>query len=305
MTSTVHLLVGPDAGRGRAGGAHEVVVGTLRAEGADVVEITGADASASVAAATQAVAAGAERLVVLGGDGLVHLGLQAVAGTDAILGIVPVGTGNDFARGLPDVPTDPAAAARAALGDSTALDAIRVGEPSEPDPKWIASVATAGFSVDVNERANRLRFPKGPSRYTVATMVELPGLALRRTTLVVDGDAHEYATGLLAVGNTGWFGGGMHICPEADPADGLLDVTVVADVGRLELLRFFRLVFSGRHLDHPKVHTHRGHEVRIASGGMDLWGDGEPVSDSGEVSVLRAVPGALRLAMGASADPSR
>ena len=288
MSGTVHLLVGPEAGRGRAGSVHASVVATLRAEGIEVVEITGPDADASSCAAREAVADGAERLVVLGGDGLVHLALQAVAASNTVLGIVPAGTGNDFVRGLPDFAADAATAARACLGAAVPLDAIHDGRV------WVASVATAGFSGDVNARANTLRFPRGPSRYTVATMWELPGLTLRDVTLIVDGKTHHHEAALLAVANTGWFGGGMQICPDADPTDGLLDVTVVADVGRIELLRFFRSVFSGRHLAHPKVHTHRGREVRIECDGLRMWGDGEPLDTA--PTTLRAVPGAIRLA---------
>jgi diacylglycerol kinase (ATP) len=292
---TVHLLVSPDAGRGNAKKAHTTLLEALAAEGADVVDITGASAKASAEAAAQAVRSGAERLVVAGGDGLVHLGLQATAGTDTILGIVPVGTGNDFVRGLDSFPTEIGAATRGALGSARSLDAIKVESAS--GNHWIASVATGGFSADVNERANRLRFPTGPSRYTVATVAEIPTLTARAVTLTVDGEAHDFNAGLFAVANTGWFGGGMHICPDADPTDGLLDVTVVADVGRIELLRFFRLVFSGKHLTHPKVHSLRGRTIEIAlraDGDLELWGDGEPVGPT--PTTMTAVPGALRLA---------
>ncbi|NDH77148.1 MAG: sphingosine kinase, partial [Actinobacteria bacterium] len=151
--------------------------------------------------------------MVLGGDGMVHLAVQAVAGTDTILGVVPVGTGNDFVRALPGVPEDPLEAAAVALGDPDPIDAIRVGE------RWVASVATAGFSADVNDRANRLRHPKGQSRYTVATVLELPALKRRPTTITVDGTAHAHDAVIIAVANTAWFGGGMHICPDADPDD--------------------------------------------------------------------------------------
>jgi diacylglycerol kinase (ATP) len=288
MSDRIHLLVSPEAGRGRADGAHAAVVATLRGEGVEPIDITGADAAGSLAAARQAVDEGIHRILVVGGDGLVQLALQAVATTDTVLGVVPVGTGNDFVRGLEGFATDIEPATRAALGPPTPLDAIRT------DDCWVASVATAGFSGDVNERANRLRRPKGPSRYTLATMLELPRLERRELAVIVDGRRHEYRSALVAVGNTGWFGGGMAICPDADPTDGQLDVTVVGDVSRIELLRFFRLVFSGSHMRHPKVTAHRGAEVRLESAGLPLWGDGEPIDVA--PATLRAVPGALRLA---------
>ncbi|MEK9999177.1 MAG: diacylglycerol kinase family protein, partial [Acidimicrobiaceae bacterium] len=212
--SDIHVLVSPEAGRGRAAGTASEVLDRLRSLGGHVIDLSGADAAASAANARDAVAAGAERLVVLGGDGMVHLAVQAVAGTDTILGVVPVGTGNDFVRALPGIPEGPLEAAAVALGDPDPIDAIRV------DDRWVASVATAGFSADVNERANRLRRPKGQSRYTVATVLELPALKRRPTTITVDGTAHAHDAVMIAVANTAWFGGGMHICPDADPDDG-------------------------------------------------------------------------------------
>lgn len=289
MSETVHLLVSPEAGRGRAGGGRETVLSELAAADVDVIDITGADADSSEAAVADAVAAGAGRLIVVGGDGLVHLAVQAVATSDTVLGVVPVGTGNDFARGLDAlVDDDLRASVRTALGPASPVDAIRTGHG------WVASVATAGFSGDVNGRANRLRFPRGPSRYTVATLAELPGLHTHDIAVTIDEETFTTPAVLLAVANTGWFGGGMNICPHADPTDGLLDMTIVADVGRLELLRFFRLVFSGRHLVHPKVHTHRGREIRIEADDLAFWGDGEPLG--GTPTTMTAVPGAVRLA---------
>ena len=86
----------------------------------------------------------------------------------------------------------------------------------------------------------------------------------------------------------------MQICPSADPTDGLLDVTVVGPVGRIELVRFFRLVFDGRHLSHPAVEVLRGRRIEITGETTALWGDGEPVTTT--PVTLEAVPGALRLA---------
>ncbi|GJM37556.1 MAG: hypothetical protein DHS20C19_09230 [Acidimicrobiales bacterium] len=295
MSETVHLLVSPDAGRGRAGGARETVLSELAAADVEVVDITGADAVGSGRAVADVVAAGAGRLIVVGGDGLVHLAVQAVATSDTVLGVVPVGTGNDFARGIDGLSDDDLrASVRTALGPASPVDAIRT------DHGWVASVATAGFSGDINGRANRLRFPRGPSRYTVATLVELPGMHTHDITVTIDGETFTTPAVLLAVANTGWFGGGMHICPDADATDGLLELTIVADVGRLELLRFFRLVFSGRHLDHPKVHAHRGREIRVEAPDLAFWGDGEPLGAA--PTTMTAVPGALLLA-GAHTDP--
>ena len=288
MTTPVHLLISPDGGRGRADRARDPVLATLEAAGFTAVDITGPDVVASTAAAAGAVFDGAKRLIVVGGDGLVHLGLQAVAGSGTTLGIIPVGTGNDFARGMGIDDDDITAATRVALGPGRPIDAIRVGDT------WVASVATAGFSGDVNARANRLRFPRGASRYSFATAAELPRLRRRDVTLTVDDESQQIPVTLLAVANTAWFGGGMQICPGADPTDGLLDITIVGDIGRFELLRVFRLVFSGRHLSHPKVGQMRGRRITIEGDDLTLWGDGERLGTS--PITLTAAPGVLSLA---------
>jgi len=288
--STIHLLMGPDAGRGRADGAAATVDQTVRGEGHEPVDITGADAPESARAVREAVARGAERVIVVGGDGMVHLALQAVAGSNTVLGVVPVGTGNDFARAF-DVDTKAPVdeATRRALGPAKTIDAIH------SDRGWVASVATAGFSGDVNKRANGLRWPKGPKRYTVATLIEIPRMRSREIRLVVDGQAHDLDVALLAVANTAWFGGGMQICPDARPDDGQLDVTVVRKIGRVALLRYFPMVFSGSHLSHPKTSTYRGRTISIECDALDVWGDGEELG-SGSIT-FTATPGAFNLAI--------
>lgn len=288
--STIHLLLGPAAGRGRAQSAATIVEATIRDAGHEVNDITGPDTAASASSARAAVVAGADRIIVVGGDGMTHLALQSVAGSDTVLGVVPVGTGNDFARAFEvgdagEVRT----ATRRALAPPRPVDAIR------SDRGWIASVATAGFSGDVIARADRLRWPRGPRRYTVATVLEIARLRSRQLRLVVDGRGYDVDLALLAVANTAWFGGGMQICPAAVPDDGLLDVTTVTDIGRIELLRYLPRVFSGAHLSHPKTTTYRGRAVSVECDGLDMWGDGESLG-TGSIT-FTAVPGAVNLAI--------
>lgn len=287
MPGTIHLLTNP-AARGSAGPAGtDAVIREFETRGYEVAAVSGDTPGDTESAAAHVVAGGAERLVVLGGDGMVHIAIQAVAETKTVLGILPLGTGNDFAGGL-GLPTDLSAAVQAALGAPKAIDLMRVG------PRWAASVATVGFSAAVNARANSMRWPRGASRYTVATVLELPRLATQVYELTIDGEAHDVPATLITIANTSDFGGGMRISPTADPTDGMLDVTVVGDAGRFELLRWFRKVFDGTHLDHSKVSTLRGAHITITSPHTQVWADGELISDT-PVSI-EAVPGALQLA---------
>ncbi|MCE2512952.1 MAG: diacylglycerol kinase family lipid kinase [Acidimicrobiia bacterium] len=287
----VHMLVSPRGGRGRAAAAAPVVRRVIEQAGHTPVDISGASAEQSADAARAVVAAGAERLIAVGGDGTIHLAVQGVAGTDAALGIVPAGTGNDFARafGLFGLSVEDATAT--ALGPTRPVDAIRTDRQ-----RWVMLSVTGGFSVDVNVRADRLRFPSGPSRYTVATLLTMPGLRHRELTVTVDGERTELRSALFAVNNTPMFGGGMAICPDADPADGLIDVCAVGPASRTTMLRLLPKVFEGGHVGHRHVHMMRGHTVTI-EGEMDLVADGEEFGTA--PITLEAVPGALQVAAGA------
>ncbi len=249
------------------------------------------DATALLSAAANEVA----RVVVVGGDGMVHLAAGALTGSNTVLGIVPAGTGNDTVRalGIPMPERNPASM-------RTALD-IALGDPIDIDVGLVnhhpfVSVATLGFSATVNDRANRLRWPRGSAAYSAATVLELPRLRPVDATISVDGEVHELEANLIAAGNTSHFGGGMAICPDADPTDGQLDITVIGAVSRFKLLRTFPRVYSGRHVDDPRVTTLRGAEIRIETAGRvwPVWADGEPVSDT--PSMLEVIKGGLRVA---------
>lgn len=249
-----------------------------------------ADISDSAAAGSPALAEGAERLVAVGGDGTVRLALQAIADTPTVLGIVPAGTGNDFARAFGLRPgADLTAAVARALGPPRAVDAIRTPRG------WVATAVTGGFSGDVNRRASAMRFPSGRGRYTAATLTTLPRLRTRPVAVTADGRRRSFDAAFIVVANTAFFGGGMAICPEADPGDGLLDVLVVGAVGRVELLRLFPKVFKGTHVTHRKVSQFRGRVVEIDGDELALWGDGDPLAPA--PLRLEAMPGTVRLAV--------
>ncbi len=283
------MLVGPAAGRGRARAAAGAVLDALRAGGLTPRVLPATSRAAAEVQAAAAVAAGTAAVVAIGGDGAAHAGLQAVAGTGTPLAVVPTGTGNDLALAL-GVPADPRTAAEAAAADLRAgegrtVDAGRTGE------RWWATVLCCGFDAAVTERADRLRRPRGPRRYDVALLAELARLRPRELTLVLDGEPRTVAATLVAVGNTAWYGGGMRICPAADPTDGVFDVTVVGAVSRLELVRTRPRLTAGTHVEHPAVTVHRARRVELAGEGPTTHAEGEPVAPLPAASVC--VPGAL------------
>ena len=174
------------------------------------------------------------------------------------LGLIPAGTGNDLCRGIGLDPDDPpAAAAVIAAGHTRPIDVIRIGD------RYVGGVLATGFDALVNRRANAMAWPRGSSRYTLATLAELRVFSPLRYRLVLDGEVREQEAMLVAVGNTGSYGGGMRICPQADPFDGQLDVTIIHPVGRLKLLRLLPEMFSGKFARDACVEQLRVREVTV------------------------------------------
>jgi diacylglycerol kinase (ATP) len=109
--------------------------------------------------------------------------------------------------------------------------------------------------------------------------------------LVLDGASTTVPVTLIAVGNTSWYGGGMKVCPGADPSDGLFDVTVVGPLTRLELVRQRPKLTVGTHIENAAVTVHRAARVELTSPGVTTYADGEPVAPL--PAVAECVPAAL------------
>lgn len=316
MPGRLGLLVNPTAGSGqghligallREALLPHTVVGDLC-----LVELSRATAADARAAAVQAVHSGeVDALAVVGGDGMVSLGLAAVTDTSIPLLVVPAGTGNDFARalGLP-LPSEGAAAVVQAAAAACAGLADRDGTcRASPVDIAVASLAdgrripvgcvlSVGFDAVVNAAANRMRWPRGPRRYELAVLRELPRFRPPTVTVLAcgpDGEVElDRSLTLLAVANTPSYGGGLRIAPTASIADGLLDLVVVRALPRSLVLRLFPLVRSGRHMAHEAVEVLRVRSVVVRGlGAGAVYADGEEL---GELPVrLDVAPSAVRV----------
>ena len=302
LSGPVAVLVNPTAGRGRHSGALPAVLDALRGSGRPLELVTPDSAELVTKACRAALDGGAAVLVAVGGDGTVHLGLQAVAGTGIPYGIVPAGTGNDIAANLGlQAGTVPAAQAiaRALRDGATRPVDLGLAEPAtgsvrgDGGARWFAGVLGAGFDAVVNERANGMRFPRGPRRYDLAIVAELLRLRPRRYVIGLNGASLAVDGVLVAVGNTARYGGGYRICPTADPSDGLLDVVVGGEFDRVGLLRILPRVRRGTHLDHPLVTSYRAATVSLDAPGVVAYADGERIGPLPLTATC--VPGALTL----------
>ena len=272
------ILINPTSGKGRSAKNAPLAVARLRERGVHVDVLEADSAEGSLQLARQAVAAGAEALIACGGDGTVHLGLQAVYGTDTILGIIPVGTGDDIARGL-DLPRDdPRKAADVIADGRTRTIDYAVINAADGTERAFLAVMSAGFDSEVTQRANTMKWPTGTSRYLLATIAELGVYKPVDFTITVDDQVLHEQGMMLAVGNGASYGGGMYVCPSAQLDDGQLDLTLLARTSKFTFLKTFPSVFKGTHVNRPFVHTLRGTSVHVEAAGQTAYADGERVA---------------------------
>ena len=294
----VALLSNPAARAGVHTDAAARAATRLRDAGIRTALISGGSAAQSQQLLRAAIGLGTDAVLVAGGDGTVHLALQELAGTGIPLGIIPIGTGNDMAAavGLTELDVDTAADAVIA-GATRTVDLARVTR-SDSLTEYFGTVLASGFDSRVNDRANAMRWPRGGSRYTIAILIEfltLHGVHFDVEMQLADG-ATEQVSGQLVmatVGNGRTYGGGIPVCPDADPADGLLDVTLVRPAGRMRLLRLLPKLYRGTHTGADEVDTYRVRSVRLSCAGVTAYADGDPI---GALPLtVDVVPGALVL----------
>lgn len=288
------MAINPQAGSHKQRKAGPALVDALSARGHEVVVLIAAN-YAELDRAVRDALQDDDRLVVVGGDGMVNLGINALVGTSASLAVLPAGTGNDYARGLGynvvDMQSSIAQVLQAIERDPITMDLARV--QGEGQDHYFGGALSCGFDALVNERANRMRFPRGASRYTWAIFLELLQLRPRNYDVTIDGVARRDRGALMSIANNSFMGGGMIITPQGSMQDGLLEVFLVKPVSRRRLIRLLPTVFRGEHINEPEVEIVHAREVTIDSPGIVAYADGERM---GALPLtVSVVPGAIRV----------
>ncbi|WJZ03676.1 YegS/Rv2252/BmrU family lipid kinase [Corynebacterium freiburgense] len=279
MLKKIALLTNPTAGRGTAVAASEAARKRFAELGVEVLSISGSSWDESMEKAEQVLQEDIDALVACGGDGILNLALQKQVHSGVPLGIIPAGTGNDFARSF-GIPSDPVKAAEiVAQGTTKQTDIGQLRSVNDQTRSmYFGTIACQGFDSLVNERTNALKWPTGAARYTVASFIEIATFHSIPTRIFVDDQKEpmELDTTLIAVGNTNTYGGGSFICPNADPTDGLFDVTIIRGMSKLQAIGKLATYFKGEKHEDPEVISLRAKKIRIEmEGNIPSFADGE------------------------------
>ncbi len=266
------VVINPHSGNGRGAEVAEKVTEHLSQRGALYQSLASNSAEKLSNELRQAISSGIyQGGIAVGGDGLAHLVLQHAVPAHLPFLVIPAGTGNDFVRTLGwSLESIEPILDKALRSEPQAIDLGNV------DSEWFGAILSTGFDSVVNEKANQLKWPKGPQRYNLAIALELTRFKPIQYEIVCDGNTFVTEAMLVAIGNGKSYGGGMNICPQAKLNDGLFDIVILEPVSKVEFLKVFPRVYSGSHLSHPAVKTLRAEKVTINAKAV-AYADGERI----------------------------
>lgn len=264
------LAINPTSGRGKGVGVGQQVSNYLADRKIPYRIVTGANALL-FQENLRKESSKCTGIIAVGGDGLLHMAIQIATHSNLPLVTIPAGTGNDFVRALGWNPEKPLEPLWAAISQEPEL--IDLGNV---DGEYFGAIASTGFDSIVNERANRMRYPKGPAKYNVAMALELLKFKPLEYHFYIDGKSYEREAMLIAAGNGSSYGGGMLVCPNADLSDGYLDLMILNPVSKREFVMIFPSVYEGKHIEHPQVEIIRAKEIYIEANAI-CYADGERV----------------------------
>lgn len=219
-----------------------------------------------------ASARGIDAILLSGGDGTVHHALPAIAETGLPFGYLPCGRGNDFARNI-GLPTD--------LKNSCSLLSTpsfrRLDLPSINQKIPFVAIAYVGFDAEVNGLANNQKgYFGGTLGYIVCVLKALKNFKPFEVEITIDDHTWRERVMMVTVANAPFYGGGMKITPDAKMDDGVLNICIVKEISKLELLRQFPKVFKGTHVSHPRIMMATGKRIKLVSEEQrDIFADGE------------------------------
>ncbi|MGW4226450.1 YegS/Rv2252/BmrU family lipid kinase [Streptomyces bauhiniae] len=267
-------VVNPTAGASTGAATLLTVARHLREAGAGLET----EYSNSLAHARETALRAGERgrvVLAVGGDGMAGGIGGALSGTGAVLGLVPAGRGNDFARAL-GLPADPAALAEILLhAEPRRVDTLEVESAVHPRTVVLGSVY-AGVDALANRYANQSRLLRGAASYYAGGLRAVAGWRTADYRITVDGEEQRHRGYTVVAANSPYYGFGRAIAPAAELDDGLLDIVLIREAPRRLFFTLMNELKTGAHLRRPEVRVLRGRELRIEADRPVPYGaDGE------------------------------
>lgn len=295
-SGVIAVILNPRAARGKALGLLPFVVGTLRDLGVNHRVHVSTSPTDAREAARRFADDGAARVLAVGGDGLINETVNGLLLAErlAVLGVVPASRGSDFARSI-GAPRNLRDAITHAINAAPRRIDAGLARFDDGAERAFVNIGGVGLDAVVADRANRSRVPGSTLPYLAAIAATLVGFHNLDVVIESDSCHREAKVCAVLVANGRYFGGGMKIVPAADLADGRLDLAILGELGKADLLRTLPKVFWGGHVGHPKFRHDPVREVHVSSASSALVElDGEVVGRT-PVS-FRILPNALLVA---------
>lgn len=254
------FIVNPIAGKGKAKRTIPIIKEIMENSGHSYqIKITEKVGDGQLFA-EEAKAEDFRTIVSVGGDGTLHEVVNGMVGGTQRLGIIPAGTGNDFARSL-KIPFDIKDAMEVLIQErAMSIDIGRSGD------KYFINFCSVGLDALIAEEANKIkRYFSSTYSYIIGVVKALGKFRSLRVELIIDDKKYDEEIMLVAVCNGGYYGGGMNIAPQAVVSDGQFDVCVVRKMPKLKLLFLFPTIFKGKHVKYDEVKIYRGENIQIFS----------------------------------------
>ena len=296
------VIVNPAAGAGKTGRLWPRIMGLFQGHGLRFEHVITEAPGHAIELAKAAAKDGYDMVVSVGGDGTINEivnGLYASGNIkDTLLGIVSTGTGGDYIRtaGIPRKYEDACRRFIDPKKRTVDLGIVEYAKNGGREERIFVNFAGMGFDAEIVRRTTQQFKALGalPS-YLLGTFATLVSYANKKISLKVDGVEEERRVCTVIMNNGKYGGGGMFTAPGADLDDGLLDVLIVGDLSKPDLLRSLPRIYKGTHLTHPKVNLKKAKQIEVRSlgGKMHLQADGELL---GEVPAqFRILPAMLNI----------
>jgi YegS/Rv2252/BmrU family lipid kinase len=301
------IIVNPNAGNNKGRRDWDLISSILKKHGLTFSEVFTESKGHAIELSKEGISKGYMRILCVGGDGTLNEIVNGVfnqekcPSKEITLGLIPVGTGNDWGR-MFGIPLDYEGAVRIIKEGKTMLHDI--GSVSyynglEKGERYFINIAGLGFESVVVKRSNvqKDKGKSGKAIYFYNLLMSLISYKNTKAEIVIDGNKTEANIFSLNVGNGRYCGGGMRQTPFAVPNDGILDVTIIKGMGKLEIIMNLRILYDGTILNHPKIEGHKCKNVIVTSDSvLYVEADGESLGHT--PAEFRIIPSSINIVYG-------